>query len=212
MPKVLLYPLSLLIWFLSSSFTSDSEWELRKEEAGISIYTRTNEGSSFKEFRGIVTLNNTTLMAALEVLLNVENYINLLPGCSEAKVLLRKGKYYDIRYFVIKAPWPVTDRDAIFEATTTFSKNKEKAKVSLNPLPYYIKEKEDFVRIKKGYGFWEVEELPDNSVQVIYQSLGDPGGSIPAWLANSAAVSNPFETLQNLQREVIKSKSITITD
>lgn len=140
--------------------------------------------------------------------MDVENYSNLIPDCAESKVLLRKGKYYDVRYFRIKAPWPVSDRDAIFEATTTFSKNGKKAKVYLNPLPDYLEEKENLVRIKKGYGFWEVEELPDKSIQVVYQSLGDPGGAIPAWLANSAAVSNPFETLQNLQREINESKNI----
>lgn len=56
MPKVLIYTLSLLIWYLVSSFAVDSDWELRKDEAGISIYTRTVDGSSFKEFRGIVII------------------------------------------------------------------------------------------------------------------------------------------------------------
>jgi len=92
----------------------------------------------------------------------------------------------------------------VYEQKTVVDKDGKHAIVSLNPLPDFIAEDKNFVRIRKGSGFWELNEDDDN-VKVTYQFHGEPGGEIPAWLANSFVVSQPFKTLENL-RNNIKSK------
>lgn len=54
------------------------------------------------------------------------------------------------------------------------------------------------VRIRKGSGYWDLEEDNDGNVKVVYQFHGEPGGEIPSWLANSFVVSHPLVTLNNL--------------
>jgi len=181
---------------------SDSEWDLKKEKDGIQIYTRSIEGSSFNEFKGITVIQNSSLTDVLDVILDVKNYESLFPDCKNPKVLKQDGKWYDVHYVLTKGPFPVKDRDSVFEQITVIDKNEKHALVTLNPLPDYIPEKEDVVRVKNGSGFWDLEEDANNNVNVIYQFHGEPGGDVPAWLANSFVVTHPFKTLENLKKRL----------
>ena len=178
---------------------SKTDWKLRRETAGVKIYTRNVEGSPFEEFKGVVTIPNTTLTSVLDVIMDVQHYPVNFPNCGSAQVLVQKSKYDDIHYITIKAPWPVTDRDAIYEATTTFSQNGRHAHVKLIPHGDYTEENKNFIRVHNGSGFWDLEEVAANTIEVVYQFHADPAGEIPAWLANSVIVSNPLRTLESLR-------------
>jgi hypothetical protein len=190
------------LMFLGPS--GDQDWKLRKEENGITIFTRSVPGTSFDEFKAIVLIPDASLDEVIDVLLDVKNYPDLIYDCAEAKILFQKGKYYDIHYFIIKAPWPIKDRDAIYESVTTFSNGRKLAHISLSPMGGYMPDKENLVRMYKGVGYWELEEDEKKSVKITYQFHGFPGGIIPAWLSNSVIVSNPYRTLLNLKNRVSK--------
>ena len=197
-----MFSFKILLVFFIITYASDREkvdWKLRKDADGVKIYTRNVEGSPFEEFKGIVIITNTSISKVLDVIMDVKNYPNNFPNCGSAQVLVQKSKYNDIHYLTIKAPWPVTDRDAIYEATTTFSQDGKQAHVKLVPLGDYISEKKNFIRVHNGSGFWNLEEVAPNKIQVVYQFHADPAGEIPAWIANSVIVSNPFKTLENLK-------------
>jgi ribosome-associated toxin RatA of RatAB toxin-antitoxin module len=181
------------------------EWKLRREEGGVKIYTRNVPGSPFEEFRGDVTIPNTSITKVLDVIMDVKNYPNNFPNCSSAKVLVQKDKYSDIHYLTIKAPWPVIDRDAIYEATTTFSQNGKRARVQLVPRGDFREENKEFIRVHNGSGFWELEEIAPQTIRVVYQFHADPAGEIPAWIANSVIVINPLKTLESLRGIVLRN-------
>jgi hypothetical protein len=185
--------------FINHGSSEKMEWKLRKEEAGVKIYTRNVEGSPYEEFKGVVTIPNTSITRVLDVITDVKNYPVNFPNCGSAKVLEQKGKYNDIHYITIKAPWPVNDRDAIYEASTSFSENGKRAHVKLIPHGDYKEENRDFIRVHNGSGFWDLEEISSGTVQVIYQFHADPAGEIPAWIANFVIVFNPFKTLESLR-------------
>lgn len=190
----------LLAIVLSNEVSSD--WKLRKQKSGVEIFTRSVEGSSFDEFKGKTFIEDASLIQVLEVVLDVENYESLFPDCENPEILEKDGRWHNIHYVQVKAPWPVKSRDTIYEQNTEFSGNGKQARVQLKPLPDYLEKKKEFVRIQKGTGFWELTEIDDNKVEVIYQFHGEPGGEIPAWLANSFVVSHPFQTLKNLKKRV----------
>ena len=199
-----LYVKLLLLNFILFNSGVKTDWKLRKEESGVKIFTRSVKGSPFEEFRGVVTISSTSLTGVLDVIMDVKNYPNTFPNCSSAEVLVQKGKYNDIHYITIDAPWPVTDRDAIYEATTSISPNGKYARVKLMPLGDYKEKKDSFIRVLNGSGYWELQEISANTIQVVYQFHADPGGEIPAWLANSVIVSNPLKTLESLRNIAIK--------
>ncbi len=176
-----------------------SDWTLKKNSSGIEIYTRSIEGSSFDEFKGVTVISDVTLIEVLNVILDVKNYDDLFPDCINPRILKQDGKWYDIHYIQTRGPFPVKDRDSVFEQVTVIDQDGKHARITLKPLPDYIAENEDMVRIRKGSGFWDLKEADHNNVTVTYQFHGEPGGDIPSWLANSFVVSHPFETLKNLR-------------
>jgi hypothetical protein len=187
--------LLVLILIILSPF-SDSDWELKKEKSGIEVYIRSVEGSSFAEFKGIVTIQNSSLSEVLSVILDVKNYDKLFPDTENPRILKHKIE--------VKAPWPVKARDAIYEQNAIVDNDGKHALVTLKPLPDFAGESKGFVRIQKGTGFWELTEDANHNVKVIYQFHGEPGGEVPAWLANSFVVTHPLKTLENLTRKVIE--------
>jgi hypothetical protein len=193
--------LLILILIILSPF-SDSEWKLKKEKSGIEIYTRSVEGSSFSEFKGIVTILNSNLSDVLTVILDVNNYDRLFPDTENARILKQDGKYYDIHQIEVKAPWPVKARDAIYEQIAVVDSEGKHAIITLKPLPDFAEELKGFVRIQKGTGFWELTEDANHNVKVTYQFHGEPGGEVPSWLANSFVVTHPLKTLENLTNRV----------
>lgn len=180
--------------------SAKTDWKLRKEDGGVKIFTRNIEGSPFEEFRGVVTISNTTLTGVLDVIMDVKNYPKNFPNCGSSQVLEKKSKYDDIHYITIDAPWPVTDRDAIYEANTSFYDNGKRAFVKLTPRGDYTEENKNYIRVHNGTGFWELEEVAPNTIQVVYQFHADPAGEIPAWVANSVIVMNPLKTLESLRK------------
>jgi hypothetical protein len=190
--------LLISVFFLYGVFLSN--WDLKKKSSGIEIYTRSIEGSSFDEFKGVTVLSDVTLNEVLKVILDVENYENLFPDCMNPKILKQDGKWYDIHYIQTRGPFPVKDRDSVFEQKTVVDQDGKHARIILKPLPDYIAENEAMVRVRKGSGFWDLKEDEQKNVTVTYQFHGEPGGDIPSWLANSFVVSHPFETLKNLKR------------
>jgi hypothetical protein len=179
-----------------------SGWELKKKSGGIEIYTRSFEGSSFDEFMGVTVLSDVTLSEVLDVILDVENYDQLYPDCINPRILKKEGKAYDIHYIQTKGPFMVKDRDSVFEQRTEIDSNGKHARITLKPLPDYIAENENMVRVREGTGFWDLKEDDHRNVTVTYQFHGEPGGDIPSWIANSFMVSHPFETLKNLKNRV----------
>jgi ribosome-associated toxin RatA of RatAB toxin-antitoxin module len=192
----------LLAGIMSVSPDEKTDWTMRVNEDGVSVYTRDVANSDIDECRAVTTLANTSLRKVLDILLDVNNYPSLFPDCFKAEILVQNGKYYDIHYYAMKAPWPVKDRDAIYESTTTLSGDGKQALVTLKCKADYREEEKNFVRIKKGDASWELEETNPNTIRVTYRFLVDPGGGIPAWLINSAIVSNPLKTMHNLQKKV----------
>jgi hypothetical protein len=188
--------LLITVFFLYGTYLSD--WDLKKKSSGIEIYTRSFDGSDFDEFKGITVIQDVTLIEVLNVILDVEHYSDLFPDCMNPRILKKDGKWYDIHYIQTKGPFPVKDRDSIFEQVTVIDQDGKHARVVLRPLPDYIAEVEDLVRIREGSGFWDLKEDDGKNVTVTYQFHGEPGGEVPSWLANRFMVSHPFETLSNL--------------
>lgn len=195
---------STLLLVISNTFLfAASGWELKKEEDGIKIYVRSVEGSSFKEYKGETVIKNVSLTDVLDVIFNVEKYDKLFPDVSGQKLLKQIDKYHNIHYIIVHTPWPVADRDNVTELNANIADDGKTAKVSIVSLPDYVPAEKGLVRVH-GKGFWELKESPDGNVSVKYQYHGNPGGSIPAWLANSFVVSHPLETLENLHKRLDK--------
>jgi hypothetical protein len=58
------------------------------------------------------------------------------------------------------------------------------------------------VRITYFEGFYELKPVSGGKTEVTYQSIFDPAGSIPAWMANMAVVDTPYDLLHNMKEQL----------
>ncbi len=189
--------------FVSECNGQNNPWQLKKDEDGIQVYVRTNDESSFDEFKAVTRLENCSWEDAASLLVDVANYENWFPDCSISKVLEHKYKYKKVYYIETEAPWPVANRCGIYEQTVELFDNQPKAELVFVADTTRSIELGDKVRITEALGKWTLEEK-DGSLNVIYQFKGNPGGDIPAWIANAFVVKHPFETLTNLKKQLGK--------
>ncbi len=67
-----------------------------------------------------------------------------------------------------------------------------------------IPEKKEFVRVPSSQALWIVREKNKNQLQIKYLMQIDPGGSVPAWLANWVCAQAPYLSFKNLKKQIGK--------
>lgn len=182
----------------------NDDWEISKNEDRISIYLRTVSYSNYKEFKGemIVKSSCEDIIAFLQ---NIESFEKWLPDCKESKRLIKISEYQQINYVVTEVPWPYENRDIVYLFTVADKDPKTgQLKILIENKPGYIPEKSNIVRIPKSLGFWTFTPISENQTKVEYQMHVEPGGFVPAWLANLKIVDTPYAFLYNLRKQIEK--------
>ncbi len=193
-----------ILFFYLTPVWSQDDWELVKEKDGISVYTRKTELLEFKEFKGITCLDQP-VSSFLAIITDVDNLTDWVYSVVEARLLKKSSDSLLIYYAESKVPWPFDNRDGVYREKFEWDADKRVLVIQINCLPAYVKPNDGIVRIPYAKGYWKVQEIEKGKIEIIFQMLVDPGGSIPAWLANAFVIDSPFETLQGL-KEVIKEK------
>ena len=181
------------------SLASESQWRLVKDEAGVQVYLAEVPGSRYQAYRG-VTLMRTEMARLLTVQEDVVASCAWVYACEEQRLLASDGEV-DWLYTRLHTPWPVAGRDSIIQVRTRTAADGS-VKRQLRGVPDYLPQQPRLVRVSKFEGFWQMRPVGEGQVEVIYQAHTEPGGSLPAWLANSFVVDVPFHTLLALRRLV----------
>jgi len=197
-----------VLFFLGifQSVLAQEKWELKKQSDGIVIHTADFKGSDFKVFKAVTTISASGLNEIVAIILDVPNFKNLFPDILDCKILKKTNDGVITHYICNKAPWPVDDRDGIFELKPEYRKAQNEVVVSDNCIEYAYPKKEGTVRMVKGEGFWKITALKNNMFEITYQFHGEPAGKIPSWLANSFVVDQPYQTLKNLKLIIASGK------
>lgn len=192
---------ALIIAMLFIPLFAKDNWKEEFRKEGISVFTRPVEGSSLNEFKG-EALINADLEVCRRVIDDTEKHTVWRPDCIESIQISKKGTT-KIEYSRTKAPWPVSDRDVLVK--TVIDESKEKVVYNFTGVndPNLVPLKDGVVRITQITGKWIFARKGKDTL-VTYQAKIDPGGSLPAWLANSTAVDQPFKSLQGLKEMVKK--------
>ena len=184
---------------LNTSFTT-SDWVLKKDESGIKVYTKNLSGSDVKAVK-MITSANSSLAAMVSLLEDVPSYNEWVYHCTGAKIIknISNTEYY--RYQITTAPWPVENRDLITHARV-IQDAKKAVTVTGNAFPTSIPEKSGLVRVKKMDETWNLIPKGNNKVDIEYQIITDPGGSVPSSVMNMFIIDGPFESMKNFTQYI----------
>jgi hypothetical protein len=146
------------------------------------------------------------LGAVVAVLTDFPAYAQWFLRMREVRVLESHSLADVSIYFVIDGVWPVSDRDAVARAEVSQDSGTLAIRMMLLATPQKIPPVAGRVRMPLLQSGWELTPLSLTTTRIEVIGSADPGGWVPRWLANTAVVIIPRETLQGLRRQLAQPK------
>lgn len=186
----------LILALLLGAPVSAENWRLATEQDGIQVYLSSVPGSKYQSYRGLVDINADvrTLVALQE---NLRVACKWIYACTQMRLLKYAGDDVWL-YMQTQLPWPLRPRDLVLRVTTERSADGAVVR-HLEAAPDYLPAVQGMIRVPRLSGLWRMAPLADGRTRVTYQMRGDPGGSVPSWLANRFVIDEPLETLRTLR-------------
>ena len=172
------------------------DWNLKKDANGIMIYTRDYPNSPVKEFLA-VTVCDHNLETVVDIINDINGYPKWLRSCKLVKPVMNTNGKSTINYVEISFPWPLSNRDGIWESAT-ISNSQDIFYAKIKSRPELVPEKKGIVRMHNACGYWKVEKLKNGRTKITQQFFADPEGNIPGWVVNLFLVDGPYDTFMNL--------------
>jgi hypothetical protein len=196
--------LSVFIMFLVNSLNAQP-WTFVKEQDGIKIYTRIENKSQLKSYKGEAVINAP--MGKICALLGTSNNFDWWgEDFTKIAVLEHEDQRLIQYYFIYNMPWPVTDRDLVVESIIRMDSATHIYTVTSKPLLNKMPENPELVRIDRYMQKWTVQSVSSGKVQVIIEGLVDMGGNVPPWLYNMLITKMPFNTISLLRDRAMSPK------
>jgi len=172
-------------------------WETVFVEGGVRVQRRPFADSVLMEVRGRVRV--AASLNALMALLKDADFNHRWVYRSGGARILQASEYSQAYvYGIVDAPWPMRDRDTVVRFDYRQNPETLEILISITNFPDFVPQQAGLIRVPQFGGFWKLTPLPGGEVDVVYQVHGDPGGRVPAWLANYAAALSVSRTLQNM--------------
>ena len=197
------YLLSGWLLLLACTLQAQGAWKLEKEREGIQVYTRSVPGSTFREFKvtATVEVSANNLVAVLK---DVGSFQELFDRTTDARLLKTSGETRHIHYAYTDGPWPVADRDGIYEYRYRYEAADRSVVVDIQCLPEFLPAEPGVVRIEHCRGEWRFRSLAAERTEITYQFFADPGGNLPAWIVNWSTVDIPFQAIVKLREMAVR--------
>ncbi len=184
----------------------DQDWKLVSDRNDIQVYMKHRDESRLKTFRGVTRFELKDEFALAAILNDYESYPKWLHLIDGAEEFGRDGPLNrDVR-FTTKLPWPLADREAVLNADVqlTITDEEESVMIELINEPDALPPNNDYIRFPEMWGKLGFIRLGNDQVEMTYEVILDPGGYIPAWIANILLRDAPYFTLERLRRIIRK--------
>ena len=174
------------------------EWESLGITNDVAVYRKQEGETGLYAFKGEATsdLPVGQLMGILRDESVSKEWVNMMmfgtvvETYSENHLLLHQG--YDL-------PWPVSDRDYVFDKKVVYDSEKKIATVHLTSVESpKVPISSDFVRARGERTFWQFSVADNGKTQIVVEVLTDPEGSLPDWAVNSIQADWPHKSITSL--------------
>ncbi len=203
--RSLLRRISLLTLYLSLLIPAlaQYDWKPEKSKDGINVFLSEVKGSSFKAVKVECTLNGT-YAKLISLLTNVDGFQKWIYHNKQSSMLVRNSPYDYIYYSETRMPVPFANRDVIIRMQLKTDSLPRFLTINGMHQKDFLPELPGRTRIPHYKASWKVTMPTSATIRIVYILEIDPGGSLPAWLANSFMEKGPLETFQNLAEELKK--------
>ena len=176
------------------------DWQLKKDEDGIKVYTGNDNNSDFKSIKVDFTVK-ATFSQLVALLLDIKKQHEWVYGSRSAEMVRVVADNEFIFHSDVSVPWPCADRDYIAHITVA-QPSPQLITIDSRSEPDMLPVEDGIVRVKRSSAHWDVTAAGKDMVRIIYTVSFDPAGSVPAWLTNMFVVKGPLQTFRELKARV----------
>jgi hypothetical protein len=183
-----------------------NDWKLAVQKNGIDVSIRPVKGSDLDEFMGTADID-ASIDVVYAVIKDIPAATQWMADCKENREIRKIDEYTSVQFNVTKAPWPVSDREAL--CIVTEKKDEKTGKITIEfhetndpPVPVG----KGNVRMPEISGQWILTPINRDHTKVLYTVKSNPGGTLPKALANMKSKDIPYNTLMGLKMMVKKDK------
>jgi hypothetical protein len=190
----------------ASTEPGDDGWAPVAEEDGIVITSRPSEHSPLPIFRGVGRVD-APLLEVLAVVTDAERHQEWIFSCSDSALVEQTSETTGIVYNRTDTPWPVPDRDVVLDSRVEVIDGEREVIVRFAAIEHPKRPPTDgVVRMPYLRGHYHLWSEGDTRTRVEYQVDGDPGGTLPTWLAARGTRDMPLETLRALRTQLVRTR------
>jgi len=182
---------------LATARAQAGAWEPIYSAQDLSVQRRDYAGSELDEIKGVVRVK-ASLNAVMALLKDAGFNRNWVYRSGGARILRDSGYPQAYVYGIVDAPLPMSDRDTVVRFDYQQDPVTREITITITNFPDFIPPEANLVRVPQFGGYWHLRPERGGWVEVTYQVYGDPGGWIPVWVANRAALVSVKETLRNM--------------
>ena len=203
MPKIitLILMLALTLAAHASETEEEPEWILVTDRDGVKVYRQDESSTRLKTFRGVARMPVDDFKAIGVLMDDYQAVAAFMHMVSEIRDVKRHSHSKRDVYVTTQLPWPVSDRDAplrvnFYQEPDTYDLVMP---IQLNP---GMPEQDGYVRMPQMEGYYRFSPVAPGVVEVTIEVILDPGGAVPAWIANIILRDIPYFSLKRLRRVI----------
>jgi len=185
---------------------ADSAWQLRKEKAGIQVYTKSIDGSPYDAVRAVTQVDNIRLMSLVALLDDVAACQDWADQCVESTVRKRISDTEAYVYTHNDLPFPVKDRDVLAHVTWSQDPGNQEVVMNSEATQGLMDKVKGRLRLTEAKTSWRFKPLVSGQIEVSNEAHINPGSSLPGWITNMLLVDTPYETIKSFVAEAAKPK------
>jgi len=182
-------------------------WKLRLDKAGIQVFTRPEPGSAFDRYRALMVAPGPAT-PYLALLHDIDNYTETLHATVAARLIQDKG---DEKIIYIANQHPgVKSRD--YYAHMRFTHDPQDGSYTVDwRLASGYPEDPKRVRLQALQSVTRLVPRADKQLDVSMEGHFEPGGIVPALIANRVIMDTPWNTLKNVRKHAQSKRYRTIS-
>ncbi len=178
------------------------EWKLIADKDGITLYAREVSGHSEAQYKG-VSIINQSIEAVGSVLSDIASYPKWFFKCIESKKIPTKNssELHFFLYVAIDAPWPFSDRDAVYETEVAIDYALGKVVIRSTALTQpLIPLRRQYVRITDSEHQWILEKISADRTRITFINRTNAAGSFANYISNPGSRDTIFLSLNNFRK------------
>jgi hypothetical protein len=135
---------------------------------------------------------------------NPKGWKNWIENFKSGKLIEEINPEHKVFYQAIKSPFPVSDRDVVFESKI-IRDSPDKIRIEMKSVTHPKAPRTIGTRIDIIFTRYSIKKINQNRIAVTFETLSHPGGALPDFLVNWASESYPITLFEGLRR-ALKNK------